>query len=63
MYVDPRIIEPAIQAAPMALRLHGSALHRGGPSRETDQPGRHKAPHHPGQGLEMSTIQPIPMLA
>jgi hypothetical protein len=63
MHLDPLIVEPPIQAAHEALRLHGAAVHVGGPGRETDHSGLNQTPQPPGQGLEMPAIDPVFMLA
>jgi hypothetical protein len=63
MHVDPLIMEPAIEAAHETLRIHRTAPHVGRSGRQTDHPRLQQAHDHPGEGLEMPTVQPVPMLA
>ena len=63
MHLDPFIVEPPIKAAHEALRIHGAAVHVGGPGRETDHSGLNQTHQHPGQGFEMPAIDPVFMLA
>jgi hypothetical protein len=63
MPFDPVILEPARKPTPDARRLHGSAVPRGWPSRETDGSRLDEAYDHPGQGLEMPQSHPALLLA
>jgi hypothetical protein len=63
MPFDPGIAEPARKPTPDTLRIDGSAVHRGCPSRETDGSRLYEAHHHPGQCVAMPTIYPVLMLA
>ena len=62
MHVYPVVLEPAGKPPHGALREHGSAVHIGGPGRETDFATLDEAHRHPGQSLEMPKIEPLLML-
>src|SRR5215216_5669382 len=63
MHFDSVIAEPARKPTHDTLRIDGSAVHIGRPSRETDSSRLDEAHHHPGQCFEMPTIDPVLMWA
>src|SRR5882724_1826825 len=63
MHVEAVMLAPARKPTHDALRIHGSAVHIGCPSRETDFSRRYEAYDHPGQGIEMPQLHPALMLA
>ena len=63
VHVDPVLLEPARKPTHEALRLHGSAVHRGWPSRAPDGSRRYEADDPPGQGLAMPPLPPAVMWA
>ena len=62
MHINPVILEPGGKPSHGALCEHGSAVHIGGPGRETDFATLDEARRHPGQSLEMPKIEPLLML-
>jgi hypothetical protein len=63
MHLDLVIVEPASKAAHRAFALLSPTYHERRPRPEAHRVRVEQTRHHPGEGLEMTTIEPIGVLA
>src|SRR5438552_15724246 len=62
MYLDLVVVEPAAKPPDRALTIAGSTDNKRRPSAQANRTGVDQTHHHPGQGLEVTKVQPISML-
>src|SRR6266571_2871612 len=63
LHLDLVVVEPTAKAAYRTLAILGSTDHKRGPRAEAHRVGVDQAHHHPRQGLEVTKVEPIGMLA